>query len=137
MQYSGARNRVGKKQTACYRPEHCLRHQLTIDQPLFQTVILHYSFNASADVPSEYNRCNDPIDARGYVSGVFRQLLQADANSLAAKEAMTTTVHLCPAGLGLPTPATDFQCSPCARLLPRWNSSLCTSAPPCRIVVSH
>lgn len=83
---------------------------------------------------------SNAIDARGYVSGVFRQLLQADANSPAAKEAIkntindkndfgqdgkgncgsttkaytkasTNTFHVCPAGLALPTAATDVKCS--------------------------
>lgn len=93
-------------------------------------------FPQDVDVPGNAN----PIDARGYVSGVFRQLLQPDANSPAAKEAIkntvndkndfgksgqgncgdttkaytsssTNTFHVCPAGLALPTAATDIQCS--------------------------
>jgi hypothetical protein len=81
-----------------------------------------------------------PINARSYVSGVFRQLLQPDATSLAPKEAIentvndkndfrkggkgdcgpttkaytkasTNTFHVCPAGLALPTTATGIDCS--------------------------
>jgi hypothetical protein len=91
-------------------------------------------FPEDVDVPGKV------IDARGYVSGVFRQLLQADASSPAAKETIKNTVndkndfgkkgqgncgdttkaytssstdtfHVCPAGLALPTAATDIQCS--------------------------
>jgi len=93
-------------------------------------------FPEDVDVPSN----NNPIDARGYVSGVFRQLLQADADSPAAKDvikrlmndkvdygnkgngncgkdtrAYTTRkvlkFHVCPAGLALPRAAADIQCS--------------------------
>jgi hypothetical protein len=90
-------------------------------------------FPEDVDVPGK----DKPIDARGYVSGVFRQLLQASAASPAAKEvikdfvndkndyskepcgpttkayftASTNTFHVCPAGLALPTAATDVDCS--------------------------
>lgn len=93
-------------------------------------------FPSDIDVPGR----DQSIDARGYVSGVFRQLLQADATSPAAKEAIkntvndkndfgnsgkgncgastkaytsssTNTFHVCPAGLALPTSATDVKCS--------------------------
>ncbi|KAM0690173.1 hypothetical protein Q7P36_008940 [Cladosporium allicinum] len=93
-------------------------------------------FPDDVDVPGK----DQPIDARGYVSGVFRQLLQADATSPIPKEAIkntvndkndfgkdgkgncgattkaytrasTNTFHVCPAGLALPTAATDIDCS--------------------------
>jgi hypothetical protein len=90
--------------------------------------------------PEDVDVSGKVIDARGYVSGVFRQLLKADATSPEAKEAIkntvndkndfgkkgkgncegstkaytspsTNTFHVCPLGLALPTAATDIQCS--------------------------
>jgi hypothetical protein len=86
-------------------------------------------FPEDVDVPAKTT-----LDARGYASGVFRQLLQASTTSLAAKEviknfvndkndyskepcgpttkayftASTNTFHFCPAGLALlPRPPTS------------------------------
>lgn len=98
--------------------------------------ILDRWFPSDVDVPGK----DKPINAQGYVSGVFKQLLQADANNPTAKTSIANTVndkndfgnggksdcgdttkaytnigtdtfHVCPAGLALPTKATDIKCS--------------------------